>query len=139
MHRSIRFALVVLFGCFTAAAFAQDVTLIAHPSVSENTLSADDVSNILLGKKTSWSSGVIKLAVLADGPVHDNMLKAYAQRTADQFDKHWKKLVFTGKGIMPSQFKTEAELLAYVANTPGAFGYVAPGAVTGAVKAITIQ
>ncbi len=139
MHRSFRFALILLCGCLAAALRGQDVAVIAHPSVNESSLSSDDVGNILLGKKTTWSAGAIKVAILSEGPAHDAMLKTYAQRTADQFDKHWKKLVFTGKGIMPAQFKTEAELVDYVAKTPGAFGYIAPGSANASVKVVPVQ
>jgi len=133
------FLLVFFLAAASAATRAQEAAFIAHPDVAESSLSADDVSNILLGKKTTWGSGPIKLALLSTGSVHEAVAKTFAQRSADQLDKHWKKLVFTGKGIMPAQFKTEAELLDFVSKTPGAFGYVAPGGATGSVKTIAIQ
>lgn len=136
MNRLLRFTLALLAGGIALATHASEAVIIAHPAVPEATLSGEDVTNILLGKKTSWSSGTIKLAVLSEGALHDQVVRTFAQRTADQFDKHWKKLVFSGKGIMPAVFKTEAEVLDYVARTPGALGYVAPSAVNGAVKLI---
>ncbi len=133
------FQLALLFLSLAAAARAQDLAFIAHPDVADSSFSADDISSILLGKKTSWSSGPLRLAVLTEGPVHDAVMKTYAQRTADQFDKHWKKLVFTGKGIFPLPVKTDAEMLAYVAKTPGAFGYLARASVTAQVKVIVLR
>lgn len=67
----------------------------------------------------------IRLVVLTEGEIHAAVLHTYAQRAPDQFDKWWKKQVFTGKGAMPAQAKTDAEVVDYVAKTPGAFGYVA--------------
>jgi ABC-type phosphate transport system substrate-binding protein len=111
---------------------------IAHPSTAESVVSAEDAKNILLGNKTKWGSGAnIKLVVLTDGEVHESVVKDHTQRTTDQFDKHWKKLVFTGKGAMPATGKTDADVIAYVAANPGAFGYVAKDSATAQVKVLS--
>lgn len=66
--------------------------------------------------------------------MHDAVIQAHTQRSADQFDKYWKKLVFTGKGSAPATAKSDAEVLAYVAAHPGAVGYVTKSAVTDQFK-----
>ena len=130
--------LVVALAIFAIHARGQDAALIAHPSVGDTKVSAEDVKGILLGTKTKWDAGgVIKLIVLSEGVVHEKVIKDYTQRTGDQFDKHWKKQVFTGKGIMPQVAKTDAEVVDYVAKTPGAFGYVARENATDSVKLLT--
>lgn len=132
------FLLLCMLG-LTLPCFAQEVVFIAHPSTSETSLTADDAKNILLGTKGKWNSGAaIKLAVLANGDVHETVMKTYLQRSADQFDKYWKKQVFTGKGIMPATPASEAEMVAYVAANPGAFGYVSRTSVTDAVKILAV-
>ena len=117
---------------------AQEAVVIANPSVGDVKLTSEEVKNILLGTKTKWDAGgVLKLAILSEGPVHDKVVKDFTQRTADQFDKHWKKQVFTGKGIMPYVAKSDTEMVDYVAKTPGAVGYVAKDSATGGVKVLT--
>jgi len=99
--------------------------VIAHPGVKEKALDADAVQRLFLGKKTTWEGGGgVILAVLAEGPLHETFLKAYVGKTASQFTSHWRKLVFTGKASEPRSFATEEELVAFVAATPGAVGYV---------------
>ena len=138
MKKLFLFASLILG--FAAAARAADVAFIAHPSLKESSLSAEEARNILLNNKTKWSSGpAVKLVVLSEGPVHDHVLKQFAQRTPDQFEKYWKKQVFTGVGSMPTQAKTDAEVIAYVAENPGAFGYVSKASVTDKVKVLTAQ
>jgi len=118
---------------------AEDTVFIANPSVSD-TLSADDAKNILLGNKTKWEvGGNIKLVVLADGPIHEKIIRDYTQRSVDQFDKYWKKLVFTGKGMAPATAKTEAEVVDYVLKNPGAFGYVAKENAGDKVKVLPVK
>lgn len=133
------FALVLALGLF-AVARAQDVSFIVNPQGADASITADDLKAVLLGNKIKWNGGgVIKLAVLTSGPVHDKVMQDHAQRSADQFDKYWKKLVFTGKGVMPVQGADDAAIIDYVAKNPGALGYVATSSITDRVKALPVQ
>jgi len=140
MKLPIRHCLAVLGWMLgSALAVAADFTLIAHPSVPD-ALSHDDVKNILLGNKTKWDDGrVIKLAVLSEGAANEAVVQSFTTRSADQFDKYWKKQVFTGKGVAPDAFKTDAEMIAFVAKTPGSFGYISAGAKPDGVKTLVVQ
>lgn len=129
--------LVIALGSVTRAA---DVAFITNPQGGDAALSAGDLKAVLLGNKTKWNSGgLVKLAVLESGPLHEQVVQDNTQRSADQFDKFWKKLVFTGKGVPPATAADEAAMLDYVAKTPGALGYVSAGAVTDKVKVLEIQ
>lgn len=135
-----RFIILLLAGAILAvAARATDYQFIAHPDVGATTLSKEDAKSILLGNKGRWDNGiVIRLAILSGGPTHDTVISDITARTADQFDKYWKKQVFTGKGVMPEALADDAAMVAYVAKTPGAFGYVSGGAKTAGVKVLTV-
>lgn len=138
MSRLILF--FALLAGLAVSARAADAVFIVNPQGADAELSSDNLKAVLLGNKTKWEAGgLIKLAVLTAGPLHDKVIQDNTQRSADQFDKYWKKLVFTGKGFMPMQAADEAALVDYVAKTPGALGYVSPGAVTDRVKVIPIK
>jgi ABC-type phosphate transport system substrate-binding protein len=138
MFRTILFT-AILAG-FTTCLRAADVSYVVNPQSTETSLSADDLKSILLGNKIKWDGGgVIKLAVLTAGPVHEQVMQERTQRSADQFDKYWKKLVFTGKGVLPTQAADDAAVIDYVAKTPGALGYVASTSVTAQVKVLAIK
>jgi ABC-type phosphate transport system substrate-binding protein len=135
-----KFLFVLTFLGLAAVARAEDPVFIANPDVTTTSISADEAKSILLGTKSKWDSGaLLKLAVLTTGAVHDKVIKDYTQRTADQFDKYWKKQVFTGKGTMPATPKSDAEMIEFVAKTPGAFGYVDHASVTAQVKVLEIK
>ncbi|MGC4072159.1 MAG: hypothetical protein QM760_06505 [Nibricoccus sp.] len=124
----------------TLAAHAQDAVFITNAASADASLSADDVKAILLGNKTKWDGGgVIKLVVLTEGALNDKVIRDHTQRSADQFDKYWKKLVFTGKGMPPATAKTDAEVIDYVSKNPGSFGYVAKESASDKVKVIAIK
>jgi ABC-type phosphate transport system substrate-binding protein len=132
--------LILTLSAFAAFVRGDEIALIAHPSVPAESIDDDGVKSFLLGTKTKWPNGpVLKLAVLHSGSVHETVIKTFTNRTAEQFDKYWKKQVFTGQGIMPFIAKTEAEMLDYVASNPGAFGYISRSAATGAVKTVMVR
>jgi len=125
---------------FAGLVRADDAVFIVNPAGADAAISADDAKAVLLGNKTKWDGGgLIKLAVLTQGEAHEKIMHDFAQRSADQFDKYWKKLVFSGKGMMPVQAASDAEIVAYVAKTPGAIGYVSAASVTGAVKVLPVK
>lgn len=116
-----------------------DFAVITHHA-GPGSLSRDDMKNILLGNKTKWDDGGnIKLVVLYGGAAHESVIQSFTSRSADQFGKYWKKMVFTGKGTAPEVFKTEDELVAYVAKTPGSIGYVSVGVTMSGVTVIKID
>lgn len=134
------FIIFTLLAGLVYSARASDAVFIVNPQGADEALTGDSLKSILLGNKTKWDGGgLIKLAVLTSGPVHDKVVQDNTQRSADQFDKYWKKLVFTGKGFMPMQAADEAALVDYVAKTPGALGYVSASAVSDRVKVIPVK
>jgi ABC-type phosphate transport system substrate-binding protein len=119
---------------------AGGVVVIGNPGISDSTLSAGNVKNIFLGKKTKWSNGrKIIFVILKKSETHKNFLKQYIGRTTSQFRNYWKKQVFTGKGRTPKVFKTETAMVEFVQNTPGAVGYISPQTPAKGVKTITVQ
>ena len=88
-------------------------------------LEKGDIKKIFLGSKNTWDGEqVINFVVMKDNTVHEEFVKKYTQKTESQFKRYWRKQVFTGKGISPKSFRTEAEVVQYVANTDGAIGYI---------------
>ena len=121
-----------------ATAWAGDVVLVTNRSVPVTTLSRQDVKNIFLSKKKNVGGVTIKLTALKDDSLTEQFLKAYVGKTPSQFSSYYKKLVFTGKGKPPKSMGSEAEMIAYIARTSGAIGYVSTAAVTTQVKTIEV-
>ena len=136
-----RFSSVLLVGALlVGAARGAEYKFIVHPGTAVAALSREEAKSMLLGNQGRWDNGTaIKLAILAGGPVHESVITEITARTPDQFDKYWKKQVFTGKGVMPEIMPDDAAMVAYVARTPGAFGYVSAAAKTEGVKVVPVQ
>ena len=114
--------------------------VIANPGVPEDALAARAVQDIFLGKSGTWSDGSrVSLTMLKGGDLSDAFLKANVKKSHKQFATFWKKAVFSGTGEMPAAFDTEAELVAHVASTPGAVGYIDDATPHDGVKVLAIQ
>lgn len=134
MHRI--HASLLLAAALTAPLAAEDV-LIVNPASKVATVSADQLKDLFLGKKTAWDDGgTVVLCVLKEGARHTVLLDKIG-KTQAQFLQHWKKKVFTGAGAMPETFDDEAALAAYVAKTAGAIGLVDKASAGGA-KALAV-
>ena len=51
---------------------------------------------------------------------------------------YWQQMIFSGKGVPPPEKSTDADVVAYVRDTPGAIGYVWAGADTSSVKVVAV-
>src|SRR5690349_5216006 len=104
---------------------AADIKVIVNSSVGASVLSADDVKSVFLATKTSLSDGSHVEPVLEKGgPVHEAFIKEYLGKTDAALQTYYRSLVFTGKASMPKTLASDAEVVAYVAKTKGAIGYV---------------
>jgi hypothetical protein len=118
-----------LLAAVLALAFAATATaapaLIGHKNVAGEKLDAATVKAVFLGKKVSWeSAGRVTLAVLKGGPVADEFLQGAVGMTSSAFNNHWRRLAMTGGGTAPKSFDKEEDLRKFVAETPGAIGFI---------------
>ena len=123
-----------------AMLFGADLKVIANLSVATSSVSADDLKCVFLATKTSLGDGTHVEPVLEkDGPVHEAFLKEYVGKTDAAFQTYYRSLVFTGKASMPKQLATDADVMAYVAKTKGAIGYVGSATSTSGVKVLEVK
>ncbi len=114
----------VLFYWATFFVFA-DVLIITNPETGISSLEKKEVKDIFTGKKTLLEGKKkIVIAVLEDSEVHRKFLRKFIKKTPSQFRNFWRRKVFTGEGKSPKTFKSEAGLIAFVAGTKGAIGYI---------------
>ena len=139
LRKAIRVSVVL--GVFLApAAFAADVKIIANPSVGASSVSVDELKAVFLAAKNSLSDGShVEPVIEKGGATHESFLKDYIGKTDSAFETYFRSLVFTGKASMPKTAASDAEMVAYVAKTKGAIGYVSAGASTDGVKTLEVK
>jgi ABC-type phosphate transport system substrate-binding protein len=124
----------------TAQAFAANFVVIANKDVPVDSLSKAELRAIFLGEKVKWDNRkYIKIAFLDEGEASKDFLQGVVGKTPSQYDNHWQKMVFSGKGAMPQSFAEISKVVGYVAAHPGAVGFVAAGQEISSVKTISIK
>lgn len=123
----------------TSLSPASDIKIIANSSVNEETISASELRRVYLEIKISLADGTHVEPVLENGgPAHHAFLQDYLGMSEDDLQTYYRTLLFTGKGSMPKKLGSDAEVVAYVARTRGAIGYVSSAANTENVKTLAI-
>ena len=74
-----------------------------------------------------------------DGPTHEAFLKEFVGKSDSALETYYRSLVFTGKASMPKTTASDADMVAYVAKTKGAIGYVSGAANTAGVKTLEVK
>ncbi|HTY22537.1 MAG TPA: TonB family protein [Desulfomonilaceae bacterium] len=133
-------ALIVVAGLVTSlSALAADVKIIANPSVRTDAISAEELKSVFLEERSSLSDGSRVEPVLSrSGSAHDAFVKEYLGKTDASLQTYYRILVFTGKGSMPKAEASDGDVVAYVARTRGAIGYVGVGTSTEGVKTLSV-
>ena len=131
---------MVLVAACPAVAEPPPVAVVAHPAVSADTLSHQQLRRIYLGKTTRWEDGRSIHPVLFQGePVHDHFVREVLGRSPESFSVYWKRMVFTGKGRPPLAFERAEALADYVRETPGAIGFLPAPADTAGLKLMALE
>jgi hypothetical protein len=140
--RQTTFLSIVAAVCFFAAqsARAADLKVIANSSVGASSVSTDEIKGVFLATKTSLSDGShVEPVLLKGGATHEAFLKEYVGKSDSAFETYYRSLVFTGKASMPKALASDADMVAYVAKTKGAVGYVSAAAATEGVKTLQVK
>lgn len=128
-------AALALMGSISGHAYAEVVVVVGakNPSTS---LTADQVSQIFLGKSTTHTP--IDLA--ESNTLRSEFYKKATGKDAAQVKAVWSKLVFTGKATMPKEVGSSADVKRILSTDPNAIGYIEKSALDNSVKAVlTIQ
>lgn len=99
--------------------------IVVHRASGAGELDLGSVRDIFLGRKTTWDDGSrIEIVVLKDGGTHQDFLRSWVGRSPSQFSFHWRNLLFTGKGRMPTEVADAEAMAAYLRAHPSAIGYL---------------
>ncbi|MFP4030999.1 MAG: hypothetical protein ACLFRG_03525 [Desulfococcaceae bacterium] len=132
--------LLILLLVSVGKAAANAPILIAHPDAPVDSLERREVRDIFLGEMSLWPNQErIAFATLKARQVHETFLGEYVGRTSSQYDIFWKKKVFSGQGRMPKSMDSPEAVIEFVANTPGAIGYLPSGTSPGNAKVIPVK
>ncbi len=118
----------------------QSFQVIVNPGNTVTALSKTQVSRFLLKKGKKWDDGRQVDPVDQGGAqaVREVFTKEIHGRSVVSIQRFWQRQVFSGKDVPPPELSSDREVVEFVANNPGAIGYVSAGATVGGVKVVTV-
>lgn len=131
--------MVVLSLWCPALAEAPHIKVIAHPSVPVSSISNDELRRVYLLTKTSLGGSHVEIVLSKRGAAHAEFLRTVVSKTDGTLKTYYRQMIFTGTGFMPVMCDSEDEVVAYVAKTKGAIGYVSPQVSLAGVKVIELK
>jgi ABC-type phosphate transport system substrate-binding protein len=134
----LMFLFVAAASAFSNCARAQLV--IANNGVKSSDVSKGDLRDVFTGNSSSFKDGShVTPVLLKGGAANDEFLAAYVGKADGAFKASWRSLVFSGQASMPKTVESEAAMVEYVAQTPGAVGYVGKAAPHDGVKVLAVK
>ena len=103
-----------------ASALHAAPALAGHPGLKGQSLDAEGIKAVLLGKRVTLGDARVVLVIAKAGDAQEAYLKNHVAMTTSQFQNHWRRLFMTGGGSAPKIVETEADAIKLAAETPGA-------------------
>ena len=125
--------------CVASAALAAELKVIANTSVSTSAISSEELKGVFLETKSSLGGAHAEPVLQKGGAVHEAVVKEFLGKTDAALQTYYRSLVFTGKASMPKVVGSDADVVAYVAKTKGAIGYVSASTDTPGVKTLDVK
>lgn len=102
--------------------------IVVHPDSAVTSVSRTELSKIFLGRLRSWVTGDAAVPVdqVPESPVRGDFSELVHGRAVVTIEIYWKRMIFSGRGVPPTELENDREVLAFVRSRPGAVGYVSP-------------
>lgn len=116
---------LVLQLVLAGSAGAEEILVVINPAAPVDRLSPDQLKEAYLGDAFFWGSVKIHPAELRLPPeLYAGFLQAIASMSPERYEVYWIRKVFREGGMPPRPFDSAADILSYVARTPGGLGFV---------------
>ncbi len=131
-------ALAVLLVASLVPHTAAQMAVIVHRDNPTRDLSVDALRRLYLGQTTTFSNGE-RVALLECTPLQKTFYEKALGMSPELVHRRWIGLVFQGEGATPPQPMHDTEATKrFVAEHPGAIGFVELRAVDATVRVVTI-
>ncbi len=111
-----------------------ELALIVNPNNPATRMFPSQAAQFFLG-----TSVMFQPIEQAEGSaIRAEFCKKVLEKEPAQVQAIWSKIVFTGKGKPPREFKTSAEVKKAVSETQNAIGYIEKSAVDDSVKVVAL-
>lgn len=124
-HLACLVGLCLLWSLVPDSVAAADLYVVAAKNGNSSSKSVN-VSEIITGKQRKWSDGAPIVVILPskEAPHFNAVGDHWFNGSGSAMQRHWLRLVFSGRANVPIYAKNDAEVLAILDRTEGAVGVV---------------
>jgi ABC-type phosphate transport system substrate-binding protein len=133
-------AVVLVAGAPRPATAQDSYVVIVNEANDISQITASDLSAMFQKKARQWPSGqeVVPVDLTDNVSTRETFSLAVHGKSMNAIKSYWQKMIFSGKAVPPVEKATDQEVVAYVRATPGAVGYVSPGAGLSGVRRLRV-
>ena len=115
-----------------------EVAVVVSAKSGATTLSADQVSDIFLGKANALPGAgqAVPIDQSDSSGVREEFYQKATSKNAAQVKAYWAKQIFSGKGQPPKEVGDSAAVKTLLASNPNMIGYIDKGSVDASVKVL---
>ncbi|OVE82236.1 hypothetical protein BVY04_01580 [bacterium M21] len=114
-----------LIGILTCqSVVGQEFKVIANASTKLQDTDLVTIERLFLGKSRRVNGQSILIVLYRQNEVQRKLARALTNKTENRFLNYWKRMVFTGKAVMPQYVGDETAMIEYVKKNRGAIGFV---------------
>lgn len=115
--------------------------VIVNAANTTSTLTTDQLAHLFLKKTVRWPGGtaVVPVDQSPSSHVRAAFTKVVLDKSVGAVQAYWQTMIFSGRGVPPSELESDAAVVSFVRATPGAVAYVSPNtALGGGVHAVRV-
>lgn len=109
-----------------------ELVIVVNPKNPATRMFPSQAAQFFLGGSVLF----VPLEQAESSPIRAEFYKKVLEKEPAQVQAMWSKIVFTGKGKLPKEFKSSAEVKKAVSENVNAIGYIEKSAVDDTVKVI---
>lgn len=110
---------------FVSAPAKSELVIIGNDKTVFSKLNTRIISRIYTGKVIEIEGvSVIPVNSTQTTSLRNRFLEKYLSQNENEYSAYWTVRRFIGKGTPPKEFASVTDIITYVAETPGAIGYI---------------
>jgi hypothetical protein len=143
LPRGLALAALLIAGRLVVAAVpaAPAYRVIVHPANPVTSIERAFIAQALLRKVRTWPAGPIiePVDLRPDSATRRALTEEVLGRSVSAVSSYWQQMIFSGRGLPPTELDTDAQVVDYVLHRPGALGYVSSGAELRGAKVLVVR
>jgi ABC-type phosphate transport system substrate-binding protein len=115
--------------------------VIVNPRTPVEGVDRSFLEDVFLKKVTRWP-GDGSIRPVDQGPnssIRRRLSEEVLGRSVEEVRSYWQQRIFSGRDVPPAELDSDAQVVSYILQHPGAIGYVSSGADVKGAKAISLR